>query len=446
MRNPSNFVGHAAILLVASLGIWGPKALAQPVRKMVFAHYMVCCPFAGGTVTVGDFEREIRIAQAYGLDGFALNCGGWSKREPHYKARARMLYEAAARLGTGFKLFLSADFTTGLTFDETTDMVESFRDHPNQLKVDGKPVLSTYGGDQRNVLAFVRERFGDGVFFVPYHFPDPASEHPGGDEINAVFRRWQGSDGFFYFGAAGTVDQIRASNERIGRTWLANRKLYMASVTPYYRGSHPPNYRLFETNGFEAMASEWESAIALGAPWVEIVTWNDWQEASYVMPYVAMTGDPAAEPAYPQKVIPHDGYLAASRYYIDWFKKGKPPAIDDDRICYFYRLHPRTLGHAFPEGRAFPSGVGNLLEGIFATVFLTSPGRFEMLLGRQSAAWDLPAGVHHLRAPFFSPGVPCFRLLRDGKTILKHSGERAISDADDSSNFNYFSGAFPLPR
>jgi len=81
-----------------------PRALR---KHYVFAHYMVC--FAPYGERVEDYKREIQLAQAAGIDGFALNCGAWHN-EPHYPRRTKAIYRAAHELGTGFKLFFSVDF------------------------------------------------------------------------------------------------------------------------------------------------------------------------------------------------------------------------------------------------------------------------------------------------------------------------------------------------
>ena len=131
---------------------------------------MVCIPTYGGNSSVADFQREIRDAQAAGIDGFALNCGGWTLREPHYKRRVLLMYRAAQEMETGFKLFLSADYATGLTSEETRDMVESFRTHPNQFRHEGKPVLSTFGGGTAQT-DFIRDEFtgSRAIVYIPVY-------------------------------------------------------------------------------------------------------------------------------------------------------------------------------------------------------------------------------------------------------------------------------------
>jgi hypothetical protein len=84
--------------LTLGLLVWGQTALAGDTGRKVFAHFMVCIPTYGGASKVEDYQREIRAAQAAGIDGFALNCGGWTVRELHYKKRTRLIYQ---RVPTG---------------------------------------------------------------------------------------------------------------------------------------------------------------------------------------------------------------------------------------------------------------------------------------------------------------------------------------------------------
>src|SRR5580698_9151127 len=109
--------------------------IASPTEpRYVFAHYMVCCPIAGHDGAVAAFADEIRQAQAHGVNGFVLNCGSWQE-EPYYRAITARIFEAAALLGTHFKLFFSAD---GLPEADTIAMVSAFYDHPNIFRYGGK--------------------------------------------------------------------------------------------------------------------------------------------------------------------------------------------------------------------------------------------------------------------------------------------------------------------
>src|ERR1700722_7552361 len=97
-------VRAAVLMLIAVLAPLGaPKlSLAAPGNHYVFAHYMVCCSFDGHEATVEQFEQEMRKAMRFGIDGFALNCGGWLK-EPTYPAVSQRLFDAADKLDGAFK-------------------------------------------------------------------------------------------------------------------------------------------------------------------------------------------------------------------------------------------------------------------------------------------------------------------------------------------------------
>lgn len=423
------------------LGIlaWGPAAMAGDDARKVFAHYMVCIPTYGGDSKIADYQREIRAAQAVGIDGFALNCGGWTLKEPHYKQRALLMYEAAQELGTHFKLFISADYASGLTAEETRDMVETFRNHPNQFRYKDKPVLSTFAGG-RAQSEFVRKAFtGDhAICYVPFYYPTPAAEMPKPAQVEQVFRDYgQELDGFFHFGAAGTPAQITESNHLLAKKWLGAGKLFMASITPYYRGLGG-NYRVYDSRGVEGLAKQWEGAIQDKATWVEMVTWNDWGEASYFAPFGA-----AYETHFWNghwgPMLSHAALLNASRYYIAWYKSGKQPKIAADALYYSYRLHPKAVA----AGK-FPGGADKLADEVFVSLFLTAPARLTLHSGATERSFDEPAGVSHVSLPFV-PGAQRFVLTRGSETIVDKTGEQEISETDAWGNFNLFAGeAKPL--
>src|SRR5258708_5022932 len=118
--------------------------------KRVFAHYMVAWPRGGPHASVESYQSEFRDAQARGIDGFALNCGGWDKSEPQYKRRVLQMYDAASHLDFEFKLFVSAD---GKAQNEIDDIIATTRELPAQLWVDGRPVLSAYAAGRKNFAA-----------------------------------------------------------------------------------------------------------------------------------------------------------------------------------------------------------------------------------------------------------------------------------------------------
>jgi glucan endo-1,3-alpha-glucosidase len=424
-----------------------PPLASDSARKRVFAHYMVAWPRGGPHATVASYEAECRDAHARGIDGFALNCGGWDRSEPHYKKRVLRLYAAAARLDFDFKLFVSAD---GRAQDELEDIVATTRALKAQLLVDNKPVLSAYaagGKDFTNGAALMREAERLGTFFVPQFFPSSGERRISAREAGEIAEHLGTADGYFYFGAAGAPELIAKSTEALSAELKTRGKVFMAPVTPYYRGLRAgTNYRAFETSGFSGMATEWEAAITSGATWVQIVTWNDWAESTYVAP-IGGTGRAHVYDDRFGDLLSHTGYLDASEYYIEWFKSGIKPAITRDRLFYFYRLNP--VGQV-PQPRSNandastpPRALEPLSSQIHVSVFLIAPAVLMVSLVSLPGSvtrFDVPAGITHISANA-GAGMPRFVLQRRGKTIIDKAGEQAITADDFSGGYNYFSGS-----
>src|ERR1700692_2105877 len=107
---------------------------------------------ANSEVVLSSYQREIREAQAIGIDGFALNAGGWFK-EPRYIKRAAEMFEAAYRLNSNFKLMFSADMCCSNDAEDVEDMVRRFANSSRYASVyykrDGRYLLTTFAGTKQ---------------------------------------------------------------------------------------------------------------------------------------------------------------------------------------------------------------------------------------------------------------------------------------------------------
>ncbi len=330
-------------------------SLSATSPHYVFAHYMVC--FATYGQSLDGYRREIREAQAAGIDGFALNVGAWSGPDTYYKARLKLIYEAALRSSNGFKLFLSAELTNAV---DIVEMVSAYGTHPNAFEHQGKVVLSTYGQNdipaQRQAgvdwAGFVFPALaarGVSVFFIPHFWPDPVAELPTYADGRRLLKKYADTvAGLFLFGGAGLPVQLAQSNADYTRAVHEAGKVFMASVTPHYWGcsQREAGRRYFEFDACEGLALQWHSIIEAQPDWVEIVTWNDWNESTYVAP----TDDPGKYLSVlrsPRRNS-HAAYLEFSKRYIEWYKTGKEPIIDRDAVFCSYRVHSLKLIAANP--------------------------------------------------------------------------------------------------
>ncbi|CAB3671700.1 hypothetical protein LMG22037_01999 [Paraburkholderia phenoliruptrix] len=419
---------------------------AQPAStRYVFAHYMVAWPRGGTDAGVEDYLAEFREAMARGIDGFALNCGGWSVSEPMYKMRVLQMYEAAERLGGAFKLYVSAD---GNAQNELPDIVRTTSGLKAQLKQGGKPVLSAYGLGGRDAArceSLMREANRLGAWFIPHFSPSSGEATIGEEQAAEIAARSTSADGYFFFGAGAPPDALARSTTLLSSTFRRIGKTFMTSVTPYYRGlSNGTNYRAFETDGFSGMAKEWQAAIESGANWVQIVTWNDWAESTYVAP-IGSTSKAHVYNSRFGELLNHTAYLDASRYYIAWFKTGARPVIESDAFYYFYRLHPVDLRTDMARALVDPSAVpprslAPLTARVHVTALMTRRATLTVTCGANRAVFELVEGVNEVSMPS-APGRPHFEIVRNNAVVLQKTGEVAITQADFSGAFNYFSGS-----
>jgi len=240
--------------------------------------------------------------------------------------------------------------------DELKDIVATTRGLKAQLHVDGKPVLSAYaagGIGFTDSTALASEAESPGTFFVPHFFSGTDERQISRAKPLSRATSWQ-CERLFLLRRGGCAGHDREVHRSARRGAQTRGKVFMAPVTPYYRGLPAgTNYRAFETNGLSGMATEWEAAIASGVTWVQIETWNDWAESTYVAPS-SRSRQSAAQAGLMSITtasaicsrIPRISTRASTT--IRWFKSGSKPAITRDRLFYFYRLNPlgreRRLG------------------------------------------------------------------------------------------------------
>jgi hypothetical protein len=405
---------------------------------------MVAWPRGGANASLDDYIAEMRDAMGRGIDGFALNCGGWSVNEPQYKERVLLMYQAAERFAGDFRLFVSVD---GHAQDELDDIVRTTRGLTAQLMQDGMPVLSAYalgGRSAERCAELMKQAHALGVWFIPHVSPSSGEAVIGPKQAIEIANRIELAKGYFFFGAAASPDSLSRSILLLSSVLKRVGKTFMASVTPYYRGlAAGTNYRAFETNGFSGMAQEWRAAIDSGAAWVQIVTWNDWAESTYVAPIGSASHAYVFNKRF-GALLNHTGYLDASRYYIKWFKSGIKPLIKEDEVFYFYRLHPvdqtTTLFQSVTDRAAFPPRTtAPMTTHIHLTAFLVESATLEVVSGASCSVVTLERGVNEVAVPW-TPGRPRFSLVRNGTVILEAIGEEPITRNDYNGAFNYFSG------
>ncbi len=450
-------------------------------QRQVFAHYMLAnqdyaADTPTGELNIAAYQREIQQAQAIGVDGFALNAGGWSK-EPRYIRRASEMFEAAYRLHSNFKLMFSADMCCSNDAADILDMVRRFANNPRYASVyfqhDGRFVLTTFAGSSRgpefwqqlrsnlengtapssltapNALSYVAGVPSSAplhIFLVPSFFW--GGETPAASDIASGLAPYKHIlDGAFYWGIAGVPglghepDQL-PSSAAYAATLHAAHKLYMAPICFQFWGANANRY--YEYSGYQGMRALWMQAIQTTHPdWVEIVTWNDFVEGTYVSPIDDPARYPGANdlgasiaPADTQHFFhSHRGATDLLAYFITWYKTGQQPTLHNDTIDWAYRTVLSTERQ--PPIKLY----GPVADVLYITANLTAPAQLTVTIGSTEMTVTLPSGSNDLQLPL-SPGpAPHFALSRNHTSLAQATADDSITNTAPYPNLYYSTGS-----
>lgn len=426
--------------LAALLALAAVHAATAAESPRVFAHYMTAF-----SATPEFYQREVELARRYGIDGFALNCGEWKRPLPDgtihetiYVRNADRIYQAAKETGPDFHLFFSPDFAGKAIREHTelnlTDMVERYRDHPNQFRYDGKQFLSGYSGTVEQYagpLAKLRDA-GREIVLVPQAstgLPYPMTWSF--ERALSLLPEDGPFDGLFRFTCDGTISDLIDVNALGRRVTLARNKLYMAGTVPAYNS---PNLRDFA--GMRGYIALWEGLIRDGADFVEIVTWNDYNEDSILMPYRWRPGG-KTQPADKRYFNRDEAFLDVTAFYSAWFKTGVRPAITQDKLYFAYRNRSRDLTKIWDEKEKKWDDIrftrhpydqihDDVRDLVYVTTFLTAPATVEITQGDRVERFELSAGVAYAETPLRPGFTPHVRLLRDSDVLIDVSGRKEI--------------------
>ncbi|KAL2670071.1 hypothetical protein Neosp_014952 [[Neocosmospora] mangrovei] len=298
------------------------------MSRQVYAHYMV-------GLTDGQspeqWQKDISDAQAVGIDGFALNIGTdtWTLTQLH---QAYAAAEAAS-----FGLFLSFDMQTA-SFDSAAviDLINTFKDSSAQIKTDNRPLVSTFeGAGWADQWESVRTGTG-GIFLVP----DWSSIGPGGlkDKLSIV-------DGAFSWNAWPAAGQTKmTADEDHEYKSVLGGKPFMMGVSP----SFYVNLAEWNKNWYSSSESlwydRWLQVLDVLPDAIEIITWNDFSESSYIadiVPSQIVRGAEVYVDGYE-----HSALRSLLPYFIQAYKAGSPdvPLPNGETAVAWYRTTSATLG------------------------------------------------------------------------------------------------------
>jgi hypothetical protein len=158
------------------------------------------------------------------------------------------------------------------------------------------------------------------------------------------------------------------------------------------------------STGWDILRDRWKHARDNGSTLIQFVTWNDYTENTCLAP------------AYETRYT----VLDLNAYFVQWWKTGKEPVPDHDRVYLSYRKYPK--GAKLYPFQPKQGDAGGVIEVV---TILPTPAR--MRLVDREAEWDAPAGMSHRQFPN-TPGPVIAELLRNGKVVTRQESPEPITD------------------
>lgn len=400
--------------------------------KAVFAHFMV------GNVPsyqVADWQDDIRLAAAAGIDGFALNMASKDESIPQSITKA---FEAAAPTADKFKLFFSFDYEAQGPWPKQAviDLVNKYKANPAYHQHVGKdnkqqPLVSTFeGAGSSGDWTDIKARTG--AFFVPDWSSVGA---PAAVAKNIV-------DGLFSWEAwpNGEKEMTTAPDEAY-RAALGRDRVYMMPVSPWFYTNLPGWNKNWVWRGDSLWYDRWEHVLAVQPEYVQIITWNDYGESQYIGP-VRETGlglfDVGKAPMNYVRNMPHDGWRVMLPWVIEAYKTGKRPAVkeDEEKLVVWYRKNPGTsgsdggtTGNNKNHGQVLMKPGQLLHDRVYFSALLAKDAEVSVTIGGKDgkSSWsdrpDTKIGMFHGSVPFDGRlGEVIVSVKRDGKVVKELKG------------------------
>ncbi|TXT16023.1 hypothetical protein VHUM_00526 [Vanrija humicola] len=417
-----------------------PSSSAGSSDKLVFAHFMVGITW---DYQPSDWEDDIRKAQSYGIDAFALNIG----RDEYNQRQLASGYAAAEKLG--FKVFLSFDFNWWKNdqVGEVVQYINEWASKPAQLKV------------KSNDAAFVSTFIGAGfdwasvkqqVKFPLHILPGNLSPTDSGTQsqlssgaLDGLFswHAWPGQERNIPVDATLTTDTDKAYQSLVAN----HGKDYMAPVSPWFFTHFGPEKEYTKNFLFKSEQLwhyRWQQILDLAPEYVEIVTWNDFGESHHIGPYHAHVGDDGSK-AYAE-ALDHTKLMDLAVPFIKAYKAGgKAPVVEKDFVVYWHRPHLKSAEcDATDPVKGKPAGWDLVADVVFVAVSSKNGAKVTVTSGSNApVTLDAQAGIQMFEVPM-GTGQQKFE-LSSGAGTASGTSEIPITAGcwqDKMYNFNFHSG------
>ncbi|KAI0121390.1 glycoside hydrolase family 71 protein [Xylariales sp. AK1849] len=265
------------------------------------------------------WQTDISQAKSAGIDGFALNIGtdGWTSDQ------LALAFQAASAAGS-FSLFLSFDMAaSSWSVDEVVSYINTYKGASSQFKgpgwVDNWASVSSSTG---------------GIFLVP----DWSSLGPSG-----VASHLSSINGAFNWGAWPNANEKTLSTDTdTAYQSILQGKAYMMGISPYFYTDLPQYGKNWYSSSDSLWFDRWKQTLTLLPDYVELITWNDFGEFSYLNTPVAAQTVSGAN-TYVDG-FDHSAFRFVLPYFIAAYKAGSTNVdLASEGAVAWYRTTPAAV-------------------------------------------------------------------------------------------------------
>jgi len=286
-------------------------------------------------------------------------------------------------------------------------IVNTYANHPNQFKYNGKTMISSYEGGCLGNSGWQSLKAQTNGYAMPFI-----------SSLEGKFSQWPALDSWYCWGCAWPQGDF-SINTKDDQFYISQLGARYATTVSGWMYTHF-SYKNWYLRGDDWLINtRWNEIISMRdqLTFVEMVTWNDYGESDYYGPI---------EGAQPEGTtwannFPHTAWFDMSEYYITAFKTGSYPAITKDVIYFWARPHP-AAATASSDPLPKPSGFSWAEDSMWAAVFATSQATVTLQCGSSSSTFTVSTGVTTLKIPL-AAGEMSVKMVRNARTIIDETAQ-----------------------
>ena len=364
-----------------------------------------------------DFNAEIDDAAAAGVDGFmvdvlSLSGGNWD--------RTVGLTNAAAGRSDGFTVIPNIDATSSVANASPATVAAAIaplmKSKAAYKLPDGRVLLSSFKAEGKSaswwkdIMASLKNTHGISAAFVAVFLDSSEANLRAFAPFTYAASNW----------GKRSPDSAEAATDR---TDLAHA-LGMKWIEPIAVQDVRHKSGVYaEAANTETLRATWKRAISNDADFAQLITWNDYSEAT----------------SFAASEMHGSAFLDLSAYYASWFKTGKAPSLRGDEIIVTHRTQSYKAAALLPPVTLSATLGGNITaprDTVEVVTMLTAPATVTLRVGSATHTIDAPAGLSAHTVPLRTGKVSA-SAARGGQVFATATTDDPVVSSPDIVNLLY---------